>query len=132
MARRAARLGLLPFRWPPVWPPESQLATLTAMYAKAGGRTVSFCQALMRQQFAAGRDIGEETTVLLAAAAAEMHPAAVLKAAELALDRAGARAAHDRARSIGPAVLPTIVWQGPCFAGESALELAAAAMRVAA
>src|SRR6266508_167717 len=49
-----------------------------AAYAKEIGRGVSFSLAAFRQAFAAGRDLTERDNVLLAAAAAEMHPRAVL------------------------------------------------------
>ena len=42
---------------------------------------MSFTLAAFRQAFAAGRDLSEPDNVLLAAAACEMHPRAVLTAA---------------------------------------------------
>ena len=54
-----------------------------ATYAKSIGRTVPFAQAAFRQAFAGGRSLAEIDNVLIAAAACEMHPAAVLKGAEL-------------------------------------------------
>ena len=56
---------------------------LVATYAKQGGRVVAYSMAAFRQAFAAGRDLGDRDSVLIAAAAAEMHPAAVIKGAEL-------------------------------------------------
>ena len=83
-----------------------------ATYAKGGGRAVAFSLAAFRQVFAGGRDLGDEGTVLIAAAACEMHPTAVLKGAGLrsvsaSLARAGragaagggVSAAGDRSRS---------------------------------
>ena len=64
---------------------------LVATYAKQTGRVVAYSLAAFRQAFAAGRDLGERDTVLIAAAAAEMHPAAVIKGAELRGTRAPAR-----------------------------------------
>ena len=132
IAARVRALGLLEFRRPPSWPPDPELAALACTFAKAGGRTVSFAQALMRQQFAAGRDIGELDTVLLAAAAAEMHPAAVIKGIELRATRSALARATDQAGAAGVSALPAIVWRGETFAGPEALELAAVAMAQAA
>ena len=47
---------------------------LAATYAKHIGRAVAFSLAAFRQAFAGGRDLGDEGTVLIAAAACEMHP----------------------------------------------------------
>ena len=52
-----------------------------ATFAKQTGRTVSFALAAFRQAFAAGRDLSDPDNVLIAAAACELHPRAVLKAA---------------------------------------------------
>jgi 2-hydroxychromene-2-carboxylate isomerase len=126
--QRAAELSLLELRWPDVWPPQPDTAALTATFAKTGGKTVAFAQALMRQGFAGGRDPGELDTVLIAAAAAEIHPAAVIKAIELRGTRERLAAANAQARADGVRTLPAISWQGGVFAGSDALELAAAAM----
>jgi 2-hydroxychromene-2-carboxylate isomerase len=129
---QARELGLLAFRPPPAWPPDPEPAALACTFAKAGGRTVGFAQALMRQQFAAGRDIGETDTVLIAAAAAEMHPAAVIKGMGLRATRNALAAAIARARADGVTELPAIAWRGEAFAGRNALQLAAVAMATAA
>src|SRR5205807_195947 len=81
--RRALELGIQPVRWPAVWPPQSRLAMLAATYAKRIGRGVAFSLAAFRQTFAGGRDLGEKETVLIAGAACEMHPSALLKGIEL-------------------------------------------------
>jgi 2-hydroxychromene-2-carboxylate isomerase len=106
--RGAAEAGLQPVRWPAVWPPETRTAMLAATYAKQIGRTVAFSLAAFRQAFAGGRDLGDANTVLIAAAACEMHPTAVLRGIELrttasALERAGARARAAGVRSL-PAI----------------------------
>jgi 2-hydroxychromene-2-carboxylate isomerase len=90
--------GLPPPRWPDPWPFDSELAMLAATFAKQTGRAVAFSLAAMRQAFAGGRDLSVPDNVLIAAAACEMHPRAVLKAIEsqnvrAALDEATARAA---------------------------------------
>jgi 2-hydroxychromene-2-carboxylate isomerase len=95
--RRAVEQGLQPLRWPPRWPPDTRCAMLAATYAKRIGRTVAFSLAAFRQAFAGGRDLGDRDTLLIAGAACEMHPKALLKALELrsvadALEQATARA----------------------------------------
>ncbi|MFZ1992871.1 MAG: DsbA family protein [Solirubrobacteraceae bacterium] len=120
--------GLQPLRLPAAWPPDSELAMRVATYAKGGGRAVAFSLAAFRQVFAGGRDLGDEGTVLIAAAACEMHPTAVLKGARLrsvgaALDRAG-----ERARRAGVSALPAIQVGSDVFQGDGALERAAGAL----
>jgi 2-hydroxychromene-2-carboxylate isomerase len=95
--RAAAEQGLQPVRWPDPFPFDSLFAMRVATYAKQIGRTVAFAQAAFRQAFAGGRSLADPDNVVIAAAACEMHPAAVLKAAELrgvsnALEQATARA----------------------------------------
>src|SRR5919108_4205965 len=82
--RRAAERGLPPIRWPPGWPRESYslLPLRAATFAKETGRVVAFSLAAFRQMFAAGRPLNETDNVLLAAAACELHPKAVLKGIE--------------------------------------------------
>ena len=77
LEREISRLGLQPIRWPPNWPPNTELAMLAATYAKRIGRAVAFSLAAFRQAFAAGRDLADENTVLIAGAACEMHPTAL-------------------------------------------------------
>ena len=79
--------------------PTREWAMLVATYAKQGGRVVAYSMAAFRQAFAAGRDLGDRDTVLIAAAAAEMHPAAVIKGA----GAARARGAAGRRRPRPPA-----------------------------
>src|SRR5918999_5519221 len=81
---RAARAqGVQPVRWPDPFPADSEFAMLAATYAKQIGRAVAFSLAAFRQAFAGGRDLSERDSVLIAAAACEMHPAAVVKGAGL-------------------------------------------------
>jgi 2-hydroxychromene-2-carboxylate isomerase len=108
LAETARAEGLLPLRAPQQWPPAAREAMLAATYAKRAGRAVAFSLAAFRQAFAGGRDLGDIDTVLIAAAACEMHPTAMLKGISLrsvgeALERAGARA-----RAAGVASLPAI------------------------
>jgi 2-hydroxychromene-2-carboxylate isomerase len=62
---------------------DSRKMALAATYAKSIGRTVAFSLAAFRQCFGAARPVDEEETILLAAAACEMHPRAVLQALEM-------------------------------------------------
>jgi 2-hydroxychromene-2-carboxylate isomerase len=125
--RAATELGLQPVRWPAVWPADTRTAMLAATYAKQIGRAVAFSLAAFRQAFAGGRDLEDVDTVLIAAAACEMHPTAVLKGIELrsvteALDQAGARA-----RAAGVRALPAIELDGRLYEGSDALTQAAGA-----
>jgi 2-hydroxychromene-2-carboxylate isomerase len=127
--RRAAELDLQPVRWPREWPPDTGQAMLVATYAKRVGRAVAFSLAAFRQAFAAGRDLSDIDTVLIAAAACEMHPTAVLKGIELrsvgqALSDAGARA--ERA---GVDRLPAIQVDGRVFQGEDLIDRAGQALQ---
>lgn len=126
--RRAAALELQPVRWPKSWPPDTDFAMLAATYAKRVGRAVAFSLAAFRQAFAAGRDLADQDTVLIAAAACEMHPVAVLKGTGLrsvtsALEQAGARAL-----SAGVCSLPAIQVGRRVFSGDQGIEQAADAL----
>ena len=101
---------------------------LAATYAKRVGRAVAFSLAAFRQAFAGGRDLGERDTVLIAAAACEMHPTAVLKGIALksvvgALDHAA-----QRARAAGVSALPAIQVGELVFEGDRCIEDAALAL----
>ena len=119
---------LQPLRWPGRWPPDTELAMLTATYAKHVGRAVAFSLAAFRQAFAGGRDLGDQDTLLIAAAACEMHPAAVLKGVGLRSVRAGLDTANERARGAGVVSLPAIEVGDRLFDGEDAVSAAAAAL----
>ncbi len=125
--RRALVHGLQPMRWPPRWPGDSQPAMLAATYAKGIGRAVAFSLAAFRQAFAAGRDLSDPDSVLIAAAACELHPAAVLKALELRATREALRGASERAGAAGVRSVPTVRIGEELFAGEHAVEAAARA-----
>src|SRR5688572_8999173 len=81
--RRARRYGLLDVRWPEPWPFNSLTAMRGATFAKEIGRTVAFALAAFRQAFNAGRDLAVLDNVLIAAAACELHPRAVVKGIEM-------------------------------------------------
>jgi 2-hydroxychromene-2-carboxylate isomerase len=109
--RAAAERGLQPLRWPDPFPFDSTFAMRVATYAKQIGRTVAFALAAYRQAFAGGRSLAEPDNVLIAAAACEMHPAAVMKAAELRSVRDALDAATARACALGVRDVPC-VWDG--------------------
>src|SRR5579859_5236080 len=115
--RLARELGPQPLRWPAHLPPDTDQAMLAATYAKRIGRAVAFSLAAFRQAFAGGRDLGEESTVLLAGAASEMHPSALLKGIALRSVTEGLAGAGARARAAGVAALPAIELDGHVFAG---------------
>jgi 2-hydroxychromene-2-carboxylate isomerase len=125
LTRRARELGLQPLRWPADFPFDSALAMRAATYAKSIGRTVPFAQAAFRQAFAGGRSLAQADNVLIAAAACEMHPAAVLKGTELASVRAQLSAATAAATRAGVSELPAIRIGEQVFAGANPLEDAA-------
>jgi 2-hydroxychromene-2-carboxylate isomerase len=126
LARRARELGLQPLRWPADFPFDSTRAMRAATYAKSIGRTVPFAQAAFRQAFAGGRSLGEPDNVLIAAAACEMHPAAVLRGAGLASVRAQLSAATAAAAQAGVSDVPAVRLGTHVFVGEDAVERAAA------
>lgn len=126
--RRATELGLQPMRWPAHWPPDSQIAMLAATYAKHIGRAVAFSLAAFRQAFAGGRDLDDEATVLIAAAACEMHPTAVLKGISLRSVTEALERSTARARSAGITALPAIRVGDETFEGERGIELASRAL----
>jgi 2-hydroxychromene-2-carboxylate isomerase len=125
----ARELGIQPVRWPPVWPPDTRLAMRAATYAKGIGRAVAFSLAAFRQAFAGGRDLGDEDTVLIAGAACEMHPTALLRGIELRSVSDALAQASIRARAAGVRSLPAIELHGSVFEGERVVAQAAEAMR---
>jgi 2-hydroxychromene-2-carboxylate isomerase len=128
VARRATQLGLQPLRWPEPFPCDSALAMRAATYAKSIGRAVPFAQAAFRQAFAGGRDLGQLDNVLIAAAACEMHPAAVTRGAQLGSVAGQLAAVTSEAADLGIAEIPATVVAGVVFEGERAVEQAAARM----
>jgi 2-hydroxychromene-2-carboxylate isomerase len=129
--RRAAAAGVMPLRWPPEFPADTEWAMLVATYAQQGGRVVAYSLAAFRQAFAAGRDLGDRDTVLLAAAAAEMHPTAVIKGAELRGTRARLDAATAAAAEAGVLDVPAVLVGDRVFHGDVGLEAAAVALQAA-
>ena len=117
----AAERGLQPVRWPPEFDQERVLRAAT--FAKSIGRAVAFALAALRQAYAGGADLADEDTILIAAAACEMHPRAVLAAVErpgiaAALDEASTLAAERGVRSTPTVWLPG----GTLLEGDAALD----------
>ena len=127
--RRAAELGLQPLRWPQPFPFDSALAMRVATYARSIGRAVPFAQAAFRQAFAGGRALDSEDAVVIAAAACEMHPAAVLKGAALRSTAEELARATAEAAAAGVRDVPAVRVGSQVFHGER--ELAAAARQLA-
>jgi 2-hydroxychromene-2-carboxylate isomerase len=135
IAQRARELGLQELRWPHPFPFDSTMAMRVATYARQIGRVVAFAQAAFRQAFAGGRSLAEEDSVLIAAAACEMHPAAVLRGASMRSVIAELDDATARARASGVSAVPAVLVPGAgeagepaVFHGESSLAQAAACM----
>jgi 2-hydroxychromene-2-carboxylate isomerase len=124
----ATGAGLQPVRWPERWPPDTREAMLAATYAKRIGRAVAFSLAAFRQAFAAGRDLGDEDTVLIAGAACEMHPSALLKGMSLRSVAEALESATERARLAGARSLPALQVGGELFEGDDALDRATLAL----
>lgn len=128
LARAVAGQGLQVLRLPPTWPPDTEAAMLAATYAKQIGRAVAYSLAAFRQAFAGGRDLGDESSVLIAAAACEMHPTAVLKGIAMRSVAAALEQAGRRALAAGVRRLPAIQVGERVFEGAGAPERAAAAL----
>jgi 2-hydroxychromene-2-carboxylate isomerase len=128
IARSAARLRLQPLRWPDPFPFDSTLAMLAATYAKSIGRAVPFAQAAFRQAFAGGRSLEREDSVLIAAAACEMHPTAVLQAIKLGSVAQQLAVSTQEAAAADVRELPAIVLGSELFTGATAVEEAASAI----
>lgn len=128
ISRHAQELGLQQLRWPSPFPFDSSLAMRVATYAKSIGRTVPFAQAAFRQAFAGGHSLEDPDFVLIAAAACEMHPTAVLRGAELRSVSEQLGAATAAAAALGVRDVPAIMIGGRVFQGECSLDEAAAQM----
>jgi 2-hydroxychromene-2-carboxylate isomerase len=124
--RGASALGLQPLKWPSPFPFDSALSMRVATYAKSIGRTVPFVQAAFRQAFAGGHNLEQVDFVLIAAAACEMHPAAVIKGAELRSVSEQLSATTAQAAEAGVTDVPAVRIGETVFVGEHAVEDAAA------
>jgi 2-hydroxychromene-2-carboxylate isomerase len=122
--RRASERGLPEVVYPDGWPIDnySLNPVRAATYAKESGRVVSFSLAAFRQVFAAGRSLKEVENVLIAAAACELHPNAVLKGIETASVKARLQEATDGAIERGVEGVPTVAVGDELFWGDDRLE----------
>ncbi len=125
--RQAATAHVQALRWSPQWPGDTRLAMVAATYAKQIGRAVAFSLAAFRQAFAGGRELDQDT-ILIAAAACEMHPKAVLVALRRASVAAALDAATAEAAEAGVRDVPAVRIGARVFHGEHAIEDAAAAL----
>jgi 2-hydroxychromene-2-carboxylate isomerase len=125
--RRASAYGLPRIDWPHPFPANTLVAMRAATYAKEIGRAVAFSLAAFRQAFAAGRDLTEPDNVLLAAAASELHPRAILAAVEQDSVKRALREATDRAGELGVRGVPSVRVGEEVFWGDDLLDQAAAA-----
>ncbi len=125
IARAARAQGLQPLRWPDPFPFDSSFAMRAATYAKGIGRVVPFAQAAFRQAFAGGHDLERTDFVLIAAAACEMHPEAVLRGSQLRSVHEQLARATAEAAAAGITEVPAMRIGREVFAGARAVEDAA-------
>jgi 2-hydroxychromene-2-carboxylate isomerase len=131
--RRAAERNLPEIRWIDGWPLEtmSMPALRAAIFAQQAGRAVAFSLAAFRQMFAGGKNLADVDNVLIAAAACELHPRAVLKGIETQSVKEGLKRATNEAIERGVEGVPTIAVGDQLFWGDDKLEDAAAALAAA-
>jgi 2-hydroxychromene-2-carboxylate isomerase len=131
--RRASERGLPELRYPEGWPVKSYSLNpiRAAVYAKQSGRVVSFTLAAFRQVFGAGRDMSDVDNVLIAAAACELHPKAVLKGIQTASVKEELRRATEEAIDLGVTGIPTVAVGDELFWGDDRLEEAVKAASAA-
>jgi 2-hydroxychromene-2-carboxylate isomerase len=127
--QRAERYGLLPVKWPENWPNNGLYAMRAATFAQQAGRTVAFALAAFRQAFAGGKDLSDVDNVLIAAAACELHPNAVLKGIETRSIKDRLKAATQEAYDRGVRGVPSVVVGDEVFWGDDRLEEAAERLR---
>ena len=97
-------------------------------FAQQTGRTVAFALAAFRQAFAGGKDLSDIDNVLIAAAACELHPNAVLKGIGLQSTKDRLRAATQEAYDRGVRGVPSVVIGDQVFWGDDRLGDAATAL----
>ncbi len=104
----AAQAGLLTLRWPDDDQHDTREAMLLATWCKSIGRATSFALAAFRQAYNGGRSLADRDTLLLAAAACELHPRAVLQALALESTPTQLETAATLARLHDVTVLPAV------------------------
>jgi 2-hydroxychromene-2-carboxylate isomerase len=89
---------------------------------------VAFSLAAFRQAFAGGKDLSDIDNVVIAAAACELHPNAVLKAIETQSVKDRLKEATAEAYERGVRGVPSVLVGDTVFWGDDRLEEAAAAL----
>jgi 2-hydroxychromene-2-carboxylate isomerase len=126
--RRAAEYGLPEIRWPDPWPGNTLIAMRTATYATGIGKGVAFALAAFRQAFVGGRDLSEPDSVMIAAAACELHPHAVEKAVRQQTVKDALKDATADALARGVVGVPSVAIGEQVFWGDDRLSEAARAL----
>jgi len=126
--RRAAEYGLPQVRWPDPWPGNTLFAMRAATYATSIGKGVSFALAAFRQAYAGGRDLTDPDSVMIAAAACELHPRAVEQAVGRQAVKDALKEATGEALARGVIGVPSVAVGDQVFWGDDRLEEAAAAV----
>ncbi len=125
--RRAEESDLgMPIRWPEAWPGNMLEAMRTATYASRIGRGEAFALAAFRQAYAAGKDLADIDNILMAAAACEISPNAVLKAIETDSIKQALKDATDQALETGVIGVPTFQIGSRLIWGDDKLDTALA------
>ena len=119
--RRASAYGVPPIRWPDPWPGNTLYAMRVATFAKEIGKAVSFSLAAFRQAYAGGRDLSDPDSVMIAAAACELHPRAVEASVGREAIKSSLREATERAGDLGVKGVPSLVVGGEVFWGDDRL-----------
>jgi 2-hydroxychromene-2-carboxylate isomerase len=131
LERRARELELMPLRWPEPFPFDNRFAMLAATYAKRLGKTVAFALAAFRQAYAGGNSLGERDNVLIAAAACEIHPTALLRATRTRAVAGELERASAEALALGVSDVPAVRVGHRVLVGERTLEEAGALLAAA-
>jgi len=126
--RRARALGLQEIVWPSPFPFDSERAMLAATYAGQIGKGVAFALAAFRQAFAGGHALNIDDNIVIAGAACEMHPRAILKALEARSVRAELERATAQALALGVSDVPAVRIGDQLLVGEGQLEQAGAVL----
>jgi 2-hydroxychromene-2-carboxylate isomerase len=124
--RRARALGLQPLVWPERFPFDSETAMLAATYARRIGKAVPFALAAFRQAFAGGNPLDLADNVLIAGAACEIHPRAILAAIETRGVREELDQLSAEALALGVSDVPAVRVGDRVLVGEARLEEAGA------
>jgi 2-hydroxychromene-2-carboxylate isomerase len=120
--RRAQALALQTIVWPSPFPFDSEFAMLAATYAKRIGKGVPFALAAFRQAFAGGHALSTADNVLIAGAACEVHPSAILRATETRGIRDELARASAEALELGVSDVPAVRVDELVLVGEHRLE----------